>query len=125
MVTGWVDFFKSKFSKNREFVSLDAKHYQENPKNYELKKFEPQSPEAIYSPGTPGLAAYSNFRTDTPEHFHKESQREREREYTSPTLSFSTPRPQSRGNAGVEWDPRSSHARGGLGFHPPGFEDKF
>lgn len=122
MFTGWVELVKGKFSKNREFVSLDAKNYTENPRNYELRKFEPlQSPPSALT--TPGLASYANFRTDTPDYFTKETQHERE--YRSPTLSFSSPRPQSRATAAqVEWDPRSSHARGGLGFHPPDFEDK-
>lgn len=117
MITGWVDFFRGKFSKNREFVSLDAKNNAGDMRNYELKQFELQSPPSAYT--TPGLAEYAGFRSDTPEHFNKEVQRE----YRSPTLSFSTPRPQSRG-ANVEWDPKSSHARGGLGLHPPDFDSK-
>ncbi|KAH7399291.1 hypothetical protein BKA66DRAFT_407056 [Pyrenochaeta sp. MPI-SDFR-AT-0127] len=118
MITGWIEFFKGKFSKNGEFVSLDAKNYTGNPRNYELKKFEPQPPPSALTP--PGIASYNNFRSDTPDYFNKETQRE----YRSPTLSFSSPRPQSRAATQVEWDPRSSHARGGLGLHPPDFEDK-
>jgi len=86
-------------------------------RNYELKNVEPQSPPSAYT--TPGLADYAGMRSDTPDYFTKETQRE----YKSPTLSFSTPRPPSRGTH-VDWDPRSSHARGGLGFHPPEFDTK-
>jgi|TARA_R110002003_G_scaffold234_2_gene16891 hypothetical protein len=123
MFTGWFEFFRNKFSKNREFVSLDAKNLAENSHNYELKKIDNptlQSPESAYSP-PPAIAGYGHFRTDTPDYFTKETQ---QREYKSPTLSFSTPRPQSRSATQVGWDPRSTHARGGLGFHPPEFESK-
>lgn len=124
MFTGWYELFRNKFSKNREFVSLDAKHAAQNPRNYELKKFENntlQAPERVASP-PPDIAGYSNFRSDTPEYFHKETQRE----YRSPTQSFSAPRPPSRAAAPqVDWDPRSTHARGGLGLHPPEYDSKF
>lgn len=121
MVVGWRDLIRSKFSKNREFVSLDARHPTEDIRQFELKNFdEPQSPPNAYN--TPGLASYAmgNARSDTPEHFHKEFQRD----YKSPTLSFSTPRPQSRVATHVDWDPRSSMARGGLGLHPPDYDSK-
>lgn len=122
MLTGWVEFFKSKFSKNREFVSLDAKHYQEHPKNYELRKFEQtdlQSPQhGLSSPD------FDSHRDGTPDYFQKEA----ERPYRSPDQSYSSPRPFSQdsiaGYPRVDWDPRSTHARGGLGLHPPGFDSK-
>jgi hypothetical protein len=123
MLTGWVEFFKSKFSKNREFVSLDAKHYQEDPRNYELRKFEQtdlQSPPHAFS--SPDFASHPD---GTPDYFQKET----ERPYRSPTQSYSTPRPFSpeaiAAYPRVEWDPRSTHARGGLGLHPPDYESKF
>ncbi|KAJ4335006.1 hypothetical protein N0V95_009023 [Ascochyta clinopodiicola] len=122
MLTGWVEFFKLKFSKNREFVSLDAKHYQENPKNYELRKFEQadlQSPPHAFS--SPDAA---DRHDGAPDYFQKET----ERPYRSPTQSYSTPRPFSQGTIAafprVDWDPRSTHARGGLGLHPPDFDAK-
>lgn len=120
MVVGWRDLIRSKFSKNREFVSLDARNPQEDVGHFELKNFEPQSTADAYY--TPGLASYAmgNERSDTPDHFHKETQRD----YKSPTLSFSTPRPQSRAATHVDWDPRSSMARGGLGLHPPDYDSK-
>jgi hypothetical protein len=130
MITGWRDFLRNKFSKNREFVSLDARNPTEDVRPFELKNFEPQSPPNVHSP--PGLASYTiaNMRVDTPDHFHKETQHDyypqetQQREYKSPTLSFSHPRPQSRAATHVEWDPRSSHARGGLGLHPPDYDAK-
>ncbi|EAT88125.1 hypothetical protein HBI56_095890 [Parastagonospora nodorum] len=122
MFSGWLDFFRGKFSKNREFVSLDARNLAEHSRNYELKKFEDG---AIQSPANvlthpPEIAGYGQFRSDTPDYFTKETQRE----YVSPTLSFSTPRPMSRSATQVDWDPRSTHARGGLGFHPPEYDAK-
>ncbi|KAF3001987.1 hypothetical protein E8E13_007877 [Curvularia kusanoi] len=123
MLTGWVELFKSKFSKNREFVSLDAKHHQENPKTYELRKFEQTDlqspPHAFSSPG------FYDHREDKQDYFQKES----ERPYRSPNQSYSTPRPFSQdsiaGFPRVDWDPKSTHARGGLGLHPPDFDSKF
>lgn len=129
MFVGWWEFFRNKFSKNREFVSLDAKNLDDHNHNYELKHFDnaglQSPPSALTSPAT--IAGYGDFRSDTPDYFSKEiqpePQREIQREYKSPTLSFSTPRPQSRA-ARVDWDPRATHARGGLGFHPPEDHDR-
>lgn len=121
MFKAWYELFRNKFSKNREFVSLDAKHHAENPHTYELKRFEQttiQSPDSVLTP-PPEIAGY-NFRSDTPDYFQKETQRE----YRSPTLSFSTPHPQPRAVTQVGWDPRSTHARGGLGLHPPEYDVK-
>jgi hypothetical protein len=119
MVTGWRDLIWGKFSKNREFVSLDARNPTEDMRHFELKNFDHQSPPNAYI--TPEIASYvmTNPRSDTPEHFHKDT----EREYKNPTLSFSIPRAQSRATH-VDWDPRSSMARGGLGLHPPDYDSK-
>jgi hypothetical protein len=41
------------------------------------------------------------------------------RVYRTPSNSFSSPRAPSTNYANrMDWDPRSTHARGGLGFHP-------
>lgn len=127
MITGWLELIRSKFSKNREFVSLDAKHYQDNTKNYELKRFEQEEPSHLQYP----QEAYKSPLGDephqpgTPDYFNKEVQRP----YQSPEQSFSTPRPisppEQMGYPHVDWDPRSTHARGGLGLHPPESESKF
>jgi hypothetical protein len=122
MFTGWLEFFRNKFSKNREFVSLDARNVPEQSRNFELKDLEDgtiQSPSHVLS-SPPDIAGYGSFRSDTPDYFTKETQRE----YVSPTLSFSTTRPPSRSVTQLDWDPRSTHARGGLGLHPPEYEPK-
>lgn len=121
MMTAWWDLFRTKFGSKREFVSLDAKQYSENPRHYELTKFTQapvKSPEpAVMSP-TSDMDPYRREYTGTPDQFNKETQRE----YRSPSQSFSSPRSPrapSQATLHVEWDPRSTHARGGLGFHPP------
>lgn len=120
MFTGWWELFRDRFRPQREFVSLDAK---QDTRHYELTKFaqsplkSPQS--ALTSPG-PEFDPYRRSLTGTPDYFGKEVQRE----YRSPSQSFSSPRAPSQSAMRVEWDPRSTHARGGLGFHPPVFEDE-
>ncbi|KAF2118477.1 hypothetical protein BDV96DRAFT_488755 [Lophiotrema nucula] len=122
MFTGWWEFFRTKFGSKREFVSLDAKFEADNARNYELTKVA-QSPlkmpeSAVTSPGA-DFDPYRRSVTGTPDYFGKETQRE----YRSPTLSFSSPRAPSQSTMRVEWDPRATHARGGLGFHPPVIND--
>ncbi|KAF1959309.1 hypothetical protein CC80DRAFT_324984 [Byssothecium circinans] len=118
--TAWRDLFRHKFSRQREFVSLDAKHdnHLADAHQFELSKFagNPISPislpqSAVTSPG----GDYGPYRrSDTPEYFNKETQHERD--YTTPSFSFSTPRsPRSP----THMDLYSMHARGGLGLHPP------
>jgi hypothetical protein len=120
MFPAWWKLIRSKFGSKREFVSLDAKQATTDLRNYELAKIA-QSPikapdSAITSPG----ADYSPYGRSTPDYFGKEVQRE----YRSPTLSFSTPRAPSQQAMRVEWDPRATHARGGLGLHPVDDEDE-
>jgi hypothetical protein len=119
MFTGWVELFRSRFSSKREFVSLDAIQ-QSDVKNFELVKIA-QSPlrapeSAFTSPVSPNSkfddSEFDVYRRSvtTPDYFTKEAQRD----YQTPNQSFSTPRAPSR----VEWDPRATHARGGLALHP-------
>jgi hypothetical protein len=122
MFTAWLELFRTRFGSKREFVSLDAKQYSENP-HFELTKVHVgsvQSPQsAVTSPGT-DYDPYGRDNTGTPDYFGKEIQRE----YRSPDQSFSTPRAPSQAVMRVEWDPRATHARGGLGFHPPAIPDE-
>lgn len=122
MFTGWWELIHSKFSSKREFVSLDAKQYAPDTRNFEMMKFaqsplkSPQS--AVTSPGTE-FDPYGRPESQNPDYFGKEVQRE----YRSPSLSFSTPRAPSQTAVRTDWDPRSTHARGGLGLHPIDDED--
>lgn len=126
MFTGWVDIVKIKLGYKREFVSLDAHKYAVGPHQFELTQVPqniaayPEVPEsAVTSPISPkekeDFDPYRRADTGTPDYFSKDATRE----YTTPNLSFSAPRRLSQAAAGTEWDPRSTHARGGLGFHPP------
>ncbi|KAF1975352.1 hypothetical protein BU23DRAFT_83022 [Bimuria novae-zelandiae CBS 107.79] len=126
MFKGWVDWVKYKFGSKREFVSLDAHKYAVGNHQFELTHVTPNIaayPEipqsAVTSPTSPkekeDFDPYQQSGTRTPDYLSKEAARG----YTSPTLSFSTPRRPSQAVFGGEWDPRATHARGGLGFHPP------
>lgn len=124
--TGWLDLFRSKFGSKREFVSLDAKQPPEYSPGtrqgpYELTKFAQMSIASPNSAVTSSDADYDHDpyrRSLSPTHDHYLS-KEAQRSYTSPKLSFSTPRAPSQAAVRGEWDPRLTHARGGLGFHPP------
>ncbi|KAF2197238.1 hypothetical protein GQ43DRAFT_216772 [Delitschia confertaspora ATCC 74209] len=128
MFTAWWDLirstFSSRFRSKREFVSLDAKQDAADARNYELMKVASPSitspPTAVTSPSADPFDPYRRSITGTPDYFGKEVQRE----YRSPTLSFSTPRAPSQTGSRMEWDPRSTHARGGLGLHPPVIYDE-
>ncbi|KAF2875036.1 hypothetical protein BDV95DRAFT_486883 [Massariosphaeria phaeospora] len=121
--TAWWDLFRAKTSSKREFVSLDAKQNHTDDKQYELNQYAQSPlkvPESAFTSPSEDYDPYRRSLTGTPEHFGRELQRQ----YQSPTLSFSTPRAPSQQTMHVEWDPRSTHARGGLGLHPPLSEDE-
>lgn len=126
MFTGWVDLVRCKFGNKREFVSLDAHKYAVGDHQFELAQVQPSiatypvAGSADASPISPKekggvIDPYRRSITGTPDYFSKEATRE----YTTPNLSFSTPRAPSQAVTRAEWDPRATHARGGLGFHPP------
>lgn len=131
MFTGWLDLVRYKFGSKREFVSLDAHKYAVGTHQFELSQVTPNIaayPEvpqsAVTSPISPkekdDFDPYRRSMTGTPDHFNKEYTRD----YQTPNLSFSTPRAPSQAVTHGEWDPRATHARGGLGFHPPVDEDE-
>lgn len=142
MFTGWKLWFQEKFTRQREFVSLDARRFSSDARTFELLKVgggqspayvatmqspsegyvatmhalkTPESaitsPSATYGYNSPGSPVSGR---QTPDYFGKEVQRQ----YRSPTHSFSTPRAPSATAVRADWDPRSTHARGGLGLHP-------
>ena len=127
MFRGWVDLAKIKLGYKREFVSLDAHKYAVGNHQFELAQVTPniatypQIPQSAVtaSPTSPkekeDFDPYRRSMTGTPDYFNKENARD----YMTPKLSFSTPRRPSHAVTEEEWDPRSTHARGGLGFHPP------
>lgn len=124
----WIDFFRNRFSKKREFVSLDARRFSSDARTFELLKVQQSSPlpkfpeSAVTSPSGMDFDNDRDMaRSPTPEYFGKEAARD----YRSPKLSFSSPRAPSQVAQRMEWDPRSTHARGGLGFHPPLAEEDY
>ena len=124
MVTAWIDFFNQKFRRSQpEFVSIDARMHPSGAGEYKMITSPastyrgidtPRIPEkAIFSPSmedrlnavSPSSMSSMNTKTD---YFSKEAR------YTSPTLSFSSPRPPSasgRSMTGREWDPTATHAK--------------
>jgi hypothetical protein len=123
MMTGWVTWVKRRFSHSHDFVSVDARRISSQPRQYEMILSPPQtaysakSPDALMEdypadkesalPGTPSI------RPERTEYFGTTAP------YSSPALSFSTPRPPSAGlSQGREWDPASTHAKS---VRPPGY----
>lgn len=117
MFKAWWDYLRSNFGSKREFVSLDAKQNAADSRDYELNKYSQSALRYPQSAITSPYEEYDPHRrssTGTPDYFGKEVQRD----YKSPTLSFSTPRAPSQATMRGDWDPRATHARGGLGLHP-------
>ncbi|KAF2442531.1 hypothetical protein P171DRAFT_69069 [Karstenula rhodostoma CBS 690.94] len=125
MFTGWWDLVRCKLGSKREFVSLDAHKYAVGEHQFELAQVQPTiatypgTHSADVSPISPkekgDIERFRRSVTGTPDYFSKEATRK----YTTPNLSFSSPRAPSQAVTRAEWDPRATHARGGLGFHPP------
>ncbi|CAI6272253.1 unnamed protein product [Periconia digitata] len=120
MITAWPGVFRQRFGRHkRDFVSLDAKHdARVGSQQYELSKFPAGPQSAVTSPGfNTEFDPHNRSGTTSPEYFSKGSQ---QREYSAPKHSFSAPLSPTR----TEWNPQSTHARGGLGLHPPLEEDE-
>lgn len=126
MFTAWIKYIRTKLDRKREFVSLDARRCSADARAYELLKLGTK-PTVIRSPGTditnPAdtyASPISGGRSGTPDYFAKDVHRH----YRSPVMSFSSPTtPNQMALRTDYWDPRSTHARGGLGLHPPASED--
>lgn len=125
MFTAWVKYIRTKFTRKREFVSLDARRFSSDQRAYELLKLGAKptvvrSPAIdIASPAETYASPLAGTRSGTPDYFAKEVHRH----YKSPTMSFSSPTTPNQMAQRRDWDPRSTHARGGLGLHPPASED--
>jgi len=124
MLIGWVQLFRSTFSKRRtEFASVDARRFSNPPKNYEIITSPPprtaentaiKAPEPVItspplkeeyglSPLAQSPRSSSSHYTDSVDYSGKDFAEYqhpnygKEAHYISPTLSFSTPRPPSAG----------------------------
>ncbi|KAI9803999.1 MAG: hypothetical protein M1833_000280 [Piccolia ochrophora] len=120
MVRGWIELVQKRVFRKREFVSVDARRFSNTPRAYEMLKSPSQtpaqtiqSPTVMESPSEPPPMASSPLKgSGTKDYFGQEAR------YTSPHLSFSTPRPPSA-SAGREWDPAATHAKSSV---MPGFD---
>ena len=129
MIKGWTDVVQARLTRKREFVSVDARRFSSDPRTYEMLQSPPQagmqSPKPEHDPSqdskqmehvSPAAAVYS---TDRPTTSHTDREKDyfgREAIYSSPHLSFSSPRaPSSRASTTVatrEWDPLATQAKG-------------
>lgn len=123
MILGWQDFIKTKLMPRHEFVSADARRLSNDPRTYEMlgSKGTPhlniQSPDrAALSPNSMKSTPFSPQEEQKADYFGKATPT---RAYVSPISSYSSPRPPSVSQA-REWDPRSTHARGGPSATLPG-----
>jgi hypothetical protein len=113
MFLGWIDLLKQRFKPGNEFVSVDARRLSDDPRTYEMLSNTPQptplkTPEAVIK-GPKSTVSFSPVPGSEPRDYFG-----REAKYTSPTTSFSTPRPPSSNQTHVrEWDPRDTHASPG------------
>lgn len=111
MIPAWIELIKRPFAKSHDFVSVDARRFSTNAKHYEMITSPPARPldtprepeSAVVSPGNDWITLSPSGKVD---YFGKEAK------YTSPTFSFSTPRPPSAGRGyGREWDPERTYAK--------------
>ncbi|KAI9930126.1 hypothetical protein MW887_011936 [Aspergillus wentii] len=101
MFVGWVDFFRSKFGKEREFISADPERYTDS-RAYEMITNSTlpslKTPEPVVRAPSPILKASPT----TSEHYGRDAK------YSRPPMSFSRPLPASP--QGRDWDPKSTFA---------------
>lgn len=109
----WGTFLRRKFAHKHDFVSVDARRFSADPRNYEMIQSPPQT---AYKSSEPHLMSSPADRDSTAT-FSPSSKSDyfgKEATYASPVLSFSTPIPPSAGvpQQGREWNPESTHAKG-------------
>ncbi len=100
MVVAWLDLFKALHSRNKEFVSVDARY--DVKKDTRANEMTSQDSSAAVTPIPPPKAPLPSGRI-TPDYFGPTSR------YQPPARSFSSPRPPST----PAWDARRTYA-------PPG-----
>ncbi|KAL1969101.1 hypothetical protein VTN77DRAFT_355 [Rasamsonia byssochlamydoides] len=108
MVQGWIDFIKGLFVQQVEFVSADARTRFPDTRTYEMLSSRQQtlkSPEPVVTSPLSTSTTLRNSDGKSSDYFGREAK------YTSPAMSFSSPRPPSSQQNGRYWDPQSSFAR--------------
>ncbi|PGH11103.1 hypothetical protein AJ79_05048 [Helicocarpus griseus UAMH5409] len=122
MILGWIDLIKRRIIRSKEFVSADARNGSSS-RTYEMinpsRKDDVKSPDPLLF-SSPDHLSMSTFRFSGSK--GEAETYTREVKYTSPALSFSTPRPPSathhansyhRYGSSREWNPQSTFARSG------------
>ncbi|KAI9803485.1 MAG: hypothetical protein M1825_001828 [Sarcosagium campestre] len=121
MLVGWVELIKTRCWRRREFVSLDARRSSKEPQDFEMLRSPGDTPAQTPGPPmiqshTPVMSPGGTLQTNLSPVACAESQDYfgHDAKYTSPHLSFSSPRPPSSGReslAGRDWDPSATFAR--------------
>jgi hypothetical protein len=136
MLGAWRDLFVNLIhGKKREFISLDARQMTPDISKIPMTKVTtpnapsqtPASPPAA-SPPVARPGGYTSGTTagrPSEDYFSIYSkEKELEREYKTPSRSFSSPNSPAVRNTVEFWDPRSGDGRYGLGLHPPGTPER-
>ncbi|KAF2674233.1 hypothetical protein BT63DRAFT_5292 [Microthyrium microscopicum] len=110
LLSAWVDFFRSRFSRKREFVSLDAKRFSNDPRTIQMMEMH-NTPNRVASANT-ALSGTDTISSKEPgEGSPYFAQSHFERNYKQPRMSFSTPRPLSS-HATRGWDGNDTQSIG-------------
>jgi hypothetical protein len=111
LLVAWVDFFRKRFSRKREFVSLDAKRFSNDPRTIQMMEMNANATNRVASANT-ALSGTETFSSKEPgsgsPYF---AQQHFERNYKQPRMSFSTPRPSSANAPRPNWDVNDSYAQ--------------
>ncbi|KAL2218597.1 hypothetical protein M432DRAFT_377923 [Thermoascus aurantiacus ATCC 26904] len=111
MIVGWIDFIKNLFIHHNEFVSADARYLSD--RTYEMLSSSAsqklKTPEPVVTP-SPSDKSGSTFGFSASKSVEGGDYFGREAKYTSPAMSFSTPRPPSSAH-NRDWDSRATFAR--------------
>ena|SRR2546429_6147039 len=116
MITGWFGLIKSRFSRRREFVSVDARRFSNEPRTYEMlssgQKDALKSPESLMTP-TPNDSVPVHFSPskgrDTNDYFGRDAQYVDSGKEPSPIPMWTPIDPRGRGSFKPGIDPLRSN----------------
>lgn len=116
MLRGWVEFWQGLFTKNVEFVSVDARSRFGDTRNYEMLSHPSKTPDPTPFEVRSPTPAYMQSRGDEDDFDAKDielNSHTRQASYSRPNMSFSTPRPPTaqRDPSARAWDATSTFAR--------------
>ncbi len=115
MYSGWLEFFRTRLGRKREFVSLDAHRSSPEVRTFELLRVAtPTGDELNNTVTSPGETHVSPAERKSPDYFSSQGM---QRTYKTPPLSYSSPTPPDVRSTLEIFDPKTSYGRGGLGLH--------